>query len=116
MVLIGRLPGDSWTMTEIRESLTPEQIEDLDGKTVGHGRWSRGELLLAAVADRIAQQTWVLGQWKTPPPMPDPIPRPGVKSTRKPQSVEELKATVDPRAWAVMEAVRNRQPIPVFDD
>ena len=109
--LIDGLPVESLTLTRIRDGMTPEEREQLASRErEGHGTWSQTDMLLALVADRISQQTWVLAEWakgKRPPP-PEPIPRPGVDAvpSRRATSVEQLKARVSPRTWEIAEAMR----------
>jgi len=113
-VLIDGLPVESLTLTAMRDALTPEQRESLaEQPDRGHGPWGQTAMLLALIADRIAQQTWVLGEWKTRPPQPDPIPRPGVdgKTAGRPRTLQDVLARADPRARDIAERMRRGESI-----
>jgi hypothetical protein len=108
------LPVESLTLTAMRDSLTPEQrdaITDRDDRS--HGPWSQTAMLLALIADRIAQQTWVLGEWKHRPPAPQPIPRPGVDGATagRPRTLQDVLARADPRARDIAERLRRGESI-----
>lgn len=86
--MIDRLPVESALNTEIRDSLTPEQLDALAapaGGEVRWGPWSHTDQLLARIIDSIGLLRWesmAAQSTSKPPPPPDPIPRPGVpKST-----------------------------------
>lgn len=101
--------------------MTAEQRERLaSSEADGHGPWSQTDMLLALIADRVERQTWTLAEWKTRPPAPDPIPRPGVarqaKTRAVPGSLAELKARADPRTLALAEALRHGRPLPDIQD
>lgn len=111
MLLLWRLPSDSWTLTEIRDSVDPGELDEV--KSRGHGRWSHEAMLLAQIDDDLRVNTWATGQWKKPPPVPKPIPRPGVgERVLRARNVEDVKAAADPRVLAYAEALRNRDPLP----
>jgi hypothetical protein len=117
MVLINQLPQESRTLTAVRDALTPDERARLTAEAidVGHGRWSRTDMLLAAQVDATRQQTWALAQWKRGerPPAPEPMPRPGVEQKRaKPKSLDELRERMSPKAWARAEALRKGLPLP----
>lgn len=83
-VLINRLPQESWTQTELRDT-------EPDGELVApvveqkFGPWALGNYQLANVLDAIRHLEFVLArvngnEWQPP----DPAPRPGAKKvTRK---------------------------------
>lgn len=86
-VLIQHLPPESATMTALRND-QPEQPERSgEGSDPAQGRWSQGEMLLAAIADElrylrhdyITAHTAKKSKRARPP---HPIPRPGVKPRR----------------------------------
>lgn len=86
-IIIDRLPEDSALWTEIRDEMSPEDLAEHDEAVSSkrkHGRWSKTNLLLASIADRIAVNTWQYVASKSPkgkaPPEPKPIPRPGVET------------------------------------
>ncbi len=96
-MLIDWLPTDSATKTAIRDSLTDDEIADLAGKDpVGHGRWSRADLRLAAVEDSVERQTammiWLASDRTSKPRMPEPVRRPGIAAKRKPVLSDEGRA------------------------
>lgn len=120
MAFIDGLPVESATLTRMRDRLTPEDRERLTSQPqTGHGPWSQTDMLLALVADRVAQQTWMLAEWakgKRPPP-PKPIPRPGVDVPAaqggRATTVDQLRARVSARTWEIAEAIRRgEQPPP----
>jgi hypothetical protein len=94
-------------MTAARDLMTPEQWAHVENQDRGHGRWSQTDMILALIADRVAQQTHILGQWKTPPPWPEPIPRPGINGKRgRPQNLADLKANVPAETFAWAERLK----------
>jgi hypothetical protein len=109
---------ESLTLTRVRDSITPEQRAELE-KTppVGHGAWSQTDMLLALIADRVAEQTWVLGEWKTRPPAPKPLPRPGIDgpARRRPGSLDAARAAVSERTRLVAEALRRGEAPPAIN-
>lgn len=82
--MIDRLPVESALNTEIRDSLTQEELDALaapDGVEVRWGPWSHTDQLLARIVDSIAWLRWesvMLQSSGNPPPAPEPVPRPGV--------------------------------------
>jgi hypothetical protein len=82
-VLIEHLPPESATMTALRNA----RPEDLKGGDSSKGCWSQAEMLLAALHDEVAHLAWitaVANSGKGPKPKkPDPIPRPGLKDTKR---------------------------------
>lgn len=82
-VLVDHLPPESATKTALRESIPEADREKLAKlPRAGHGPWSQQEMLLAAVADRLAWVVYaVYAVHNAKPEQPSPIPRPGV-STR----------------------------------
>lgn len=89
----------------MRDSMDPGDLAAVEPPQ-GHGAWSHTDMLLAEVADRIAEQTWILGQWKRQPPRPKPIQRPGVGepvAKRGPRTLDEVRAAASPEARAAAE-------------
>ena len=81
-VLVDGLPADSLTWSAVRDAMTDDELVGLSEKEqAGHGRWSRTELLLAAVHDQLAdmraEAPHVAGA-PGDPKYPQPYPRPGV--------------------------------------
>jgi hypothetical protein len=108
------LPVESLTLTAMRDSLTPEQRAELAEKPDRtHGPWGQTAMLLALIADRIAQQTWVLGEWKTRPPQPEPIPRPGgdTKPGGRPRTLQDVLTRADPRSRDLAERLRRGESL-----
>lgn len=84
--MLKHLPPESAYLTAFRESLTVEERAKLP-KPTGHGPWSNAELLLANVVDGLNWLAWqqaAINRKKgaSPPPKPEPVPRPGVKSSK----------------------------------
>ncbi|MEU1663549.1 hypothetical protein ABZ547_08035 [Streptomyces sparsogenes] len=99
-VLIQHLPPESATMTELRNSLSDEELaEQAEKGEPEKGRWSQVEQLLALVADRLARVEYVLicantdSKSKRPQP-PDPIARPGAKPKKPKPKLSESSAEV----------------------
>lgn len=109
-VLLDRLPDESCTWSEIRDDLTPEQMAEQQ-KAVGgkrkHGRWSRTDMLLALLADRLDASNFLQrvhdAQGDKPArarvlkQKPTPLPRPGVVDEKEippmsPEGVSFLEA------------------------
>lgn len=95
--LIDWLPTDSATKTAIRDSFTDDEIAELAGKDpVGYGRWTRGDLRVAAVEDAVERQTalmvWLASDRKSRPRMPEPVRRPGIAAKRRPALSAEGRA------------------------
>lgn len=89
-VLIQNLPGESATMTALRNALTDEELaEQADKGEPERGRWSQLEQLVAANLDVSRRIEYVLrcanSEKKHHPEPPEPIRRPGAKAkpTRK---------------------------------
>ena len=98
--MIDWLPTDSATKTAIRDSLTDDELANLASKDpVGHGRWSRGDLRIAAVEDAVERQThvmvWLAGDRKGKPQTPPPVRRPGVGARKKPTLSAEGRAYLE---------------------
>lgn len=116
MLLINRLPAESWTMTEVRDQMDPAQFAAIEPS--GHGRWSQAELLLAGLSDRVSELAWAYSSVHAAngvkPKRPKPIPRPGVDTSgkRRVTSLEDRLASADPRTRKIAELMRARQPIP----
>lgn len=88
-------------MTAVRDTLTPQQLASLASRPrAGHGAWSHTDLLLALLADLVAENTWAFAavNSKRVPKRPKPIPRPGVDDTRSGPSPEALAAAARIRA------------------
>lgn len=88
-MLLDWLPTDSATKTAIRDSLTDDELAELAAKDpVGYGRWTRGDLRVAAVEDSIERQTavmvWLAGDRSGRPKMPEPVRRPGIAVKKRP--------------------------------
>lgn len=79
-VILRHLPVDSAYCAEIRDELTPEQLQAASsgGDPSKHGRWSLEAMLGARNGDLLQLLLWQNGgnQGKAP----DPYPRPGVQS------------------------------------
>lgn len=94
-ILIQQLPPESATMTAIRGAMTPGEREraarDADPET---GRWSQVEHLLATIADRVARLEYITTLAHSGPGArvraPEPIPRPGITTTRGARRREPL--------------------------
>lgn len=76
------MPSESAFKTAIRDSLSPEQFDQLAAAPrSGHGPWSHTELLLASVKDALERLIYVqyrkAGNEKYP--WPEPLERPGVR-------------------------------------
>lgn len=100
-VLLDGLPAESAYVTAVRDSLTPQQRASLTQRArAGHGAWSHTDLLLALLADLMAENTWTLAavNSKRAPKRPQPIPRPGVDDTRSGPSPEAFAAAARVRA------------------
>lgn len=83
-VIIERLPPESHTKTEMRNSLSPEEYEEqARGGEPEKGRWSATEQLLAGVTDSLRSLEYILtvanssGKGRRPQ-QPKPMRRPGV--------------------------------------
>ena len=84
-VLIQNLPGESATMTALRNALSDEELaEQADKGEPEKGRWSQTEQLLAAAVDALRRVEHVLicanTEKKHHPEPPEPIRRPGAKA------------------------------------
>ena len=84
-VLIQNLPGESATMTALRNSLSDEEVaEQADRGEPERGRWSQLELLLASLVDATRRVEHVLicanSEKKHHPQPPEPLRRPGAKA------------------------------------
>ncbi|WP_245738350.1 DUF5361 domain-containing protein [Streptomyces sparsogenes] len=97
-VLIQHLPPESATMTELRNSLSDEEMaEQAEAGEPEKGRWSQVEQLLALIADRVARLEYVTilansgSKGKKPTP-PEPIARPGAKAKRPKSKLSESSA------------------------
>jgi hypothetical protein len=97
-VLIQHLPPESSTWTALRNSMSDEELAaQADKGEPEKGRWSQQEQLLALVADRVADVSFVLravnteSKAKKPRP-PEPIRRPGAKPLRPKQVMSEAQA------------------------
>jgi hypothetical protein len=105
LVLLRKLPAESATMTTMRDALTPEQIEAAAGADDGdtrYGQWSHESMLMARVVDEVAMLRYVLLAVNTSadskrPPLPDPVPRPGVRRRNRgpaPRAVAYLQQLI----------------------
>ncbi|GHD70124.1 hypothetical protein GCM10010317_076750 [Streptomyces mirabilis] len=87
-VLIQHLPPESATMTALRNAMSDEELaEQADKGEPEKGRWSQQDLLLAVVADRLAELSHLyVGVNRNPktakPKPPEPIRRPGAKAPK----------------------------------
>lgn len=89
-VLLDGLPEESLTWTQVRESMTPQQLAE--SKATGHGRWSRTNHLLAGILDAVRVGNWQYvasqvkqGQAGAPP---QPHSRPGIDDNVIPLTAE----------------------------
>ena len=89
-VLIQNLPGESATMTALRNALTDEELAaQADKGEPEKGRWSQSEQLLATAVDALRRVEYVLrcanSEKKDHPDPPEPLRRPGAgpKATKK---------------------------------
>jgi hypothetical protein len=113
-VLVNGLPPESATHTALRAEIAAEREEALArGDTPAEAeqpdpegqRWSKAEMLLASLVDEVRILRFVYVSAHTEkghkPPLPAPIPRPGVgkKETRPHASklTTEQRARIDPR-------------------
>lgn len=89
-VLVRYLPSESATQTEVRDSLTEDELDAIAAPE-SHGAWSHGELLLAAISDALNVLVWQNGRLhgKSKAKAPEPIRRPGVRSTRREPQISE---------------------------
>ena len=83
-VLIQNLPGESATMTALRNELTDAELaEQADKGEPEKGRWSQTEQLLAAAVDALHRVEYVLvcanSDKQYHPEPPEPLRRPGAK-------------------------------------
>ena len=109
MVWVECLPQESCTLTAVRESLTVEDRARLAAQDpAGYGRWSQVEMLLALIADRVAENTWATGQWRKPPARPKPVRRPGVEDGdgRQVSPLAARLAAASPATRAAAEELR----------
>jgi hypothetical protein len=87
-VLIQHLPPESATMTALRNAMSDEELAGQAEKGEPEkGHWSQTELLLAVVADRLAELAHLyVSVNRDPkaakPKAPIPIRRPGAKAPR----------------------------------
>lgn len=84
-ILIQNLPGESATMTALRNELTDEELTaQADKGEPEKGRWSQTEQLLANAVDVLRRVEYVLrcanSEKKHHPEPPEPIRRPGAKA------------------------------------
>lgn len=84
-VLIQNLPGESATMTALRNALSDEELTaQADEGEPEKGRWSQLELLLASLVDATRRVEHVLicanSEKKHHPQPPEPLRRPGAKA------------------------------------
>ncbi len=83
-VLVDQLPPESATKSALRDAMSAEEWEQATERDApaGWGAWSHEALLLAQVADRVAQVEWALiavnSEKGKAPKAPAPIVRPGV--------------------------------------
>lgn len=93
-VLIQNLPGESATMTALRNKLTDEELaEQADKGEPEKGRWSQTEQLLATAVDALRRVEYVLicanAEKKHHPEPPEPIRRPGAKAKAPKKALSE---------------------------
>lgn len=97
-VLIQHLPPESSTMTALRNAMSDEELaEQADRGEPEKGRWSQQDLLLAVVADRLAELSHLyVSVNRDPkaakPKAPEPIRRPGAKPVKPKQKVTDEQA------------------------
>lgn len=96
---LDHLPPESAFQTELRDTLTDDELAALADKSDKHGVWSKTDMLLAAVFDSVNVLTHVqitkAGVKQDPP---DPLSRPGVASKQK--------QAVSPQAQAYLRRIR----------
>jgi hypothetical protein len=96
---LDHLPPESAFQTELRDTLTDEELAALADKSDKHGVWSKESMLLAAVFDSINFLTHVqitkAGVDQDPP---EPLSRPGV--------VSKQKQAISPQAQAYLLRIR----------
>ncbi|MER5461677.1 hypothetical protein ABT010_13505 [Streptomyces sp. NPDC002668] len=96
-VLIQNLPGESATMTALRNALTDEELAaQADTGEPEKGRWSQLEQLVAANLDASRRIEYVLrcanSEKKDHPEPPEPIRRPGAKAKPSKKALSEKSA------------------------
>lgn len=107
-VLIDHLPGESPLKTAIRDALPAGELAAMSrNEPAGHGPWSRTDLLLAEVIDRVRDVEYVVASANAAknqrPKRPQPYPRPGVGGGKQPVT-DDARAEVHAR----MEEIRAR--------
>ncbi|MFJ4785160.1 hypothetical protein [Streptomyces sp. NPDC088794] len=103
-VLIQHLPPESATWTALRNGLADEDLaEQAEKGEPEKARWSQGEQLIAQVADRVAELTYVFSLANSgkgrKPKRPEPIRRPGVKPVKPKQKLTEAQAN---HLWSML--------------
>lgn len=94
-VLVTKLPADSWTQTELRDSAPP--VVD-DERTAKFGPWALINYQLAQLLDSVHRLEYVQavsGGLEPKPDPPKPVPKPGpsnVRQLRTPEEVAYLQA------------------------
>jgi hypothetical protein len=85
-VLIAHLPPESATKSVVRDGMSDDELDE-QPEPDGHGRWSHVELLLAAISDAMNVLVWQNARihGNTKAAAPEPIRRPGVRSTSAPK-------------------------------
>lgn len=91
-MLLDALPGDSLYKTAVRDSIDDDDLVRLAAApTVGHGRWSHTDLLLADIIDRLGHLGYALRAYEKPP---EAYRRPGIVARRRRQTNDAVKAMV----------------------
>lgn len=95
-VLIQHLPPESHTMTALRNATPAEELGQADESEPEKAPWSKEQMLLASVYDRLARVEHVLicantdkKKWPTPP---EPLRRPGVVPGKTKPALTESSA------------------------
>ncbi|MGW4493739.1 hypothetical protein [Streptomyces sp. NPDC004376] len=97
-VLLQHLPPESATWTAIRNSMSDEELAAQSEKgTPERDRWSKQDLLMAALVDATRRVEYVLICANTDkksqrPRAPEPVPRPGSKPARPKQELTDAQA------------------------
>jgi hypothetical protein len=95
-VLVTKLPADSWTQTELRDSAPSALVEDVTAPKFGP--WALINYQLAQLLDSVHRLEYVeavAGGLDPKPDPPKPVPKPGpsnVRPLRTPEEVAYLQA------------------------
>lgn len=101
--LIDHLPGESATVTAIRNQMTREgTMDDLPAGDPAEGQWSKDQMLTATLIDELRALRHAYATVHSPkgaaPKPPQPLRRPGaVAQTRKSRLTMAQRRMLDPR-------------------